>query len=452
VIPRYTLPEMSAVWSEEAKLSHWLRIEILACEGWARLGRIPAQDLEEIKAKAVVPTPERVAEIEKVTDHDVAAFVQAAAEPIGPPGRWIHFGLTSSDLLDTALALQLREAAALVLGRLERLLGAVKRRALEHRDTICMGRTHGVHAEPTTFGHKLALWAFELDRDRDRLRRARQSVSVGKISGVVGTYSQIDPGVEEFVCGELGLRPAEAASQVIQRDVHAEFVGALALTAATLEKMAVEIRHLARTEVREVEEPFGEGQKGSSAMPHKRNPVLSERICGLARVVRGNLQAALENVALWHERDISHSSAERIILPDSTIAVDYMLHLATKVIEGLRVFPERMRANIDAVGGVFFSQRVLLALVDAGLPREEAYAIVQRAATDTWERGAHFREAVWTEIEGRSLLGKEEFWALFVLRPFVQHLDGVFARLEKLDVNTEPAPSPIRGSGTGRGR
>jgi adenylosuccinate lyase len=432
---------MASVWSEETKLAHWMRIEILVCEAWTRLGKIPPEDLEEIRARAAVPTPQRVAEVEKVTDHDVAAFVQAVAETIGPAGRWIHFGLTSSDLLDTALALQLREAADVVLGRLEGLLALVKRRALEHRDTICMGRTHGVHAEPTTFGHKLALWAFELDRDRERLRRASASVSVGKISGVVGTYSEVDPSVEEFVCGELGLRPAEAASQVIQRDVHAEFVAALALTAATLEKMALEVRHLARTEVREVEEPFGEGQKGSSAMPHKRNPVLSERICGLARVVRANLQAALENVALWHERDISHSSVERIILPDSSIAVDYMLHLATRVIDGLRVFPDRMRANMEAVDGVFFSQRVLLALVDAGLPREEAYAIVQRAATETWERGAHFREAVWAEIEDRGLVTKEDFWSLFVLRPFVQHLDGVFARLEKLDVNL-PAPSP----------
>ena len=434
MIPRYTLPDMAAVWSEERKLEHWLRIEILACEGWARLGRIPQEDVDRIKANAVVPTPGRVADLERVTDHDVAAFVQAAAEPLGPEGRWIHFGLTSSDLLDTALALQMREALGLVLGKLEALLAVVKRRALEHRDTLCIGRTHGVHAEPTTFGHKLALWAFELDRDRGRLRTALEAVSVGKLSGVVGTYSQVDPAVEEFVCGELGLRPAEAASQVIQRDVHAEFVWALAATAATLEKIGLEIRHLARTEVREVQEPFAEGQKGSSAMPHKRNPVRSERICGLARVVRSNLQAALEDVALWHERDISHSSVERIVLPDSAIAVDYMLHLATGLVEGLRVFPDRMRENLESTGGLFFSQRVLSALIEAGLPRDDAYRAVQRAAADTWDRGLHLRERVWEEIEPTGVLSRDQVWALFRVEPFVEHLDGVFARLEKLEV------------------
>ena len=437
MIPRYTLPEMAAVWSEETKLSHWLRIEVLACEGWARLGTIPPEDLEAIRVRAVAPSPERVAELERVTNHDVAAFVQAVAEPIGPAGRWIHFGLTSSDLLDTALALQLRDAADLVLARLERLLGVVKRMALEHRETICMGRTHGVHAQPTTFGHKLAIWAFELDRDRDRLRAARQTVSVGKISGVVGTYSEVDPRVEEYVCGELGLRPADAANQVVQRDVHAEFVWALAATAATLEKMATEIRHLTRTEVREVEEPFGQGQKGSSAMPHKRNPVLSERVCGLARVVRAGLAPALEDVALWHERDISHSSVERVILPDSSIALHYMLFVMTKVLEGLRIFPDRMRANIDSTHGVFFSQRVLLALVERGLPREQAYDIVQRAATESWERDAHFREAVWRSVEGSGAISKEDFWGLFQLGPFIRDLDAVFARLEKLDVGTK---------------
>ncbi len=422
MIPRYTLPEMAAVWSEERKLEHWLRIEVLACEGWARLGRIPERDVAEIRSRAVAPTPDRVAEIERVTNHDVAAFVQAVAEPLGPTGRWIHFGLTSSDLLDTTLAVQMGEACDLILGKVERLLGSVKRRALEHRDTLCIGRTHGVHAEPTTFGHKLALWAFELDRDRDRLRRAREAVRVGKLSGVVGTYSEVDPAVEEYVCAQLGLRPAEAASQVIQRDVHAEFVWALAATAATMEKMATEIRHLARTEVREVQEPFGRGQRGSSAMPHKRNPVISERLCGLARVVRANLQAALEDVALWHERDISHSSVERVILPDSSIAVDYMAHLAAGLVDGLLVDPARMRSNVE------------LTLVDAGMVREEAYAIVQRAAAETWERDAQFRDAVWAEIEDRGLVGREEFEALFALRPFVERLDGVFARLEKLDV------------------
>ncbi len=435
MIPRYTLPEMAAVWSEETKLANWLRIELLACRAWARLGVVPPEDLEQIERRAIVPTPERVDEIERVTNHDVAAFVDAVAEPIGEAGRWIHFGLTSSDVLDTGLALQMRDACDLVLAKLETLLAVVKRRALEHRDTICIGRTHGVHAEPTTFGHKLAVWAFELDRDRSRLRAARQAVSVGKLSGVVGTYSQVEPAVEEFVCAELGLKAAEAATQVVQRDVHAEFLWALAATAATLEKIALEIRHLARTEVREVQEPFGRGQKGSSAMPHKRNPVLCERICGLARLVRSNLQAALEDVALWHERDISHSSVERVILPDSSITVDYLLHLAIRVVDGLVVDPDRMRTNLDSTGGLFFSQRILSALVAAGVPREEAYRAVQRAAARTWEQGLHFREEAWAEIEPLGVIGREEFWALFVLDPFVRNLDGMFARLEKLDAS-----------------
>ena len=429
---------MASVWSEETKLAHWLRIEVLAVEGWARIGQIPEEDARIIRERAVTPTPERVEEIESVTHHDVAAFVQAAAEPIGDAGRrWLHFGLTSSDVLDTALALQLRDAADVILARLERVLGVVVGRALEHRDTICVGRTHGVHAEPTTFGHKVALWAFELDRDRDRLRRAREAVSVGKLSGVVGTYSQVDPRVEEFVCGELGLRPAEAASQVVQRDVHAEYVGVLALTAATLEKIALEIRHLARTEVREVEEPFAAGQKGSSAMPHKRNPILCERVCGLARVVRANQQAALEDVALWHERDISHSSVERVILPDSTIAVDYMLSLTERVVGGMRVFPDRMRRNLELTGGLIFSQGVLLALVERGLSRDEAYAIVQEAAGRGWDAGKQFREVLWADVETRGLLSRTEFDALFDPAPFVRHLDGVFSRLEKLPLTHE---------------
>jgi adenylosuccinate lyase len=433
---------MARVWAEETKLAHWLRIEVLACEGWARLGRIPEEDLQRIRERATAPTPQRVAELENITNHDVAAFVQAVAEPIGPAGRWIHFGLTSSDLLDTALALQMRDSLDLILPELEDLLAVVKRRALEHRYTICMGRTHGVHAEPTTFGHKLAVWAFELDRDRERLRRARESASVGKLSGVVGTYSQVRPEVEEYVCSELGLRPAEAATQVVQRDAHAEFMWALAATSATLEKMAVEIRHLARTEVREVQEPFGAGQKGSSAMPHKRNPIVSERICGLARLVRSNLQAALEDVALWHERDISHSSVERVILPDSSIAVHYMLHVATTLIDGLIVDAGRMRANVDSTQGVFFSQRVLSELVERGMERDRAYAAVQKAAADSWDRGAHFRERMWEEIEGLGVISRDEFWALFVLRPFVEPLDAVFARLQKLEVSSASPDEP----------
>jgi adenylosuccinate lyase len=428
VIPRYTLPEMGAVWAEETKLDHWLRIEVLACEAWAELGRIPPGDLEAIRSGASVD-PDRVRRIEETTHHDVAAFVQAVAETLGPAGRWIHFGMTSSDLLDTALALQLRAAADLLLVKLEALLAAVRDRALEHRATLCLARTHGVHAEPTTFGHKLAVWAFELDRDRDRLRRARDVVSVGKVSGVVGTYASVDPFVEEHVCRELGLRPAEAATQVIQRDRHAEYVGALAITAATLEKIAVELRHLARTEVREVEEPFEPGQKGSSAMPHKRNPVLCERITGLARVVRAAVQPALEDVALWHERDISHSSVERVILPDSTIALDHMLHLAEHVVRRLRVFPDRMRANLEAGGGLAFSQRVLLALIDRGMGRDEAYRLVQEAAAEAWDRDADFRQG----IRARTDLTEVELAAAF--EPRLDHLEDVFARLEKLEVS-----------------
>ncbi|MGH2653693.1 MAG: adenylosuccinate lyase [Actinomycetota bacterium] len=429
MIPRYTLPEMGAVWAEETKLGHWLRIEVLACEAWGELGRIPPADLEAIRSGASVD-PDRVRRIEETTHHDVAAFVQAVAETVGPAGRWIHFGMTSSDLLDTALALQLRDAADLLLAKLEALLAAVRDRALEHRATLCVARTHGVHAEPTTFGQKLAVWAFELDRDRDRLRRARDAVGVGKVSGVVGTYGSVDPFVEEHVCRELGLRPSEAATQVIQRDRHAEYVGALAITAATVEKIAVELRHLARTEVREVEEPFEPGQKGSSAMPHKRNPVLCERITGLARVVRAAVQPALEDVALWHERDISHSSVERVILPDATIALDYMLHLAEHVVRRLRVFPDRMRANLEAGGGLAFSQQVLLALIDRGMGRDHAYRLVQEAAAEAWDRGADFSDG----IRARTELTDVELAAAF--EPRLGHLEGVFARLEKLEVES----------------
>jgi adenylosuccinate lyase len=433
VIPRYTLPEMAEIWSEEAKIQHWLRIEILACEAWNRLGRIPDEDLERIKRRASA-TPERVRELEDTTKHDVAAFVQAAAEPVGEAGRWIHFGMTSSDLLDTALALQLRAAADLLLDRLEVLLAVVRDTALEHRGAVCVGRTHGVIAEPTTFGHKLAVWAFELSRDRERLRRARDSISVGKVSGAVGTYAAVDPFVEEYVCRELDLAPADAATQIVQRDRHAEYLGALAVTGATLEKIALEVRHLARTEVREVEEPFEPGQKGSSAMPHKRNPILCERIAGLARLLRGNAHVALENVALWHERDISHSSAERVIFPDSTILLHYMLHLSEFVVRGLRVFPDRMRANLEQGGGLVYSQQVLLALIDRGLGRDDAYRIVQAAAAEAWDRGADFREQVSSNDEVRRLVTDDELDALF--RPRLDNLDAVFARLEKLEVST----------------
>ena len=436
MIPRYTLPEMAAVWSDEARFGHWLEIEILAVEAWARLGTVPAEDARAIRDRAGI-TVERVNELEQVTKHDVAAFVQAVGESVGDAGRWIHFGMTSSDVLDTGLALQLRGAADLLLGRVETLLGVTKRLALEHRDTVMVGRTHGVHAEPTSFGQKLALWAFELDRDRERLRRAKDAVSVGAISGVVGTYAAVDPRIEEEVCAKLGLRPAEASSQIIPRDRHAEYMAALAILASSLDEFATEIRHLARTEVREVQEPFAEGQKGSSAMPHKRNPVRCERITGLARVIRGNLQAALENVALWHERDISHSSAERVILPDSTIALDFMLADLAEVLVSLRVYPERMRENLDAGGGLAYSQSVLLALVDAGLSRDDAYRIVQEAAAAAWDGEADFRTELTARAEVAERLSTDELEALFDPARYLRNLDVVFDRLAKLSVSED---------------
>ena len=433
MIPRYSLPEMAAVWSDEARLAHWLEIELLAAEAWAELGRIPDEDAATCRDRASF-TLEEVFERERVTRHDVAAFVDVVAASIGPEGRWIHYGLTSSDVLDTAFALQLRRAADLLLARLERLLAVVKRRALAYRDTPIMGRSHGVHAEPTSFGHKLAVWVFELDRDRERLRRARETVSVGAISGVVGSYAAVDPRVQELVCARLGLRSAEATTQVIQRDRHAEYMTTLAVVASTLDKMATEIRHLARTEVREVQEPFAEGQKGSSAMPHKRNPVVCERVSGLARVIRGHAQTALENVALWHERDISHSSAERLIFPDATGLLDFMLRDMAAVMDGLVVFLDRMAEHVMSLGGIAFSQSVLLALVDAGLPREDAYRIVQGAAAVAWDEDGSFREAIAADPDVRERLSDGQLDSLFDARRFLRNLRGVFEQLEKVPV------------------
>jgi len=430
VIPRYTLPEMARIWSDETKLEWWLEVEVLAVEAWAKLGTIPPEDAAAIRERAAA-TPDEVREVEKTTNHDVAAFVQVAAEKVGDAGRWLHYGLTSSDVLDTALAKQLSLACGQIQERLGALLVLVRDTSLEHRDTLCLGRTHGVAAEPTTFGHKLAVWTFELLRDADRVARAREAVSVGKVSGAVGTYSVVDPSVEEHVCRELGLEPAPASTQVVQRDRHAELMSALAITAATLEKIALEVRHLARTEVREVQEGFAKGQKGSSAMPHKRNPITAERITGLARLVRGNLQAALENVALWHERDISHSSVERVILPDTTIAVDYMLELTRRLIDGLVVFPERMRENLMVGGGLVFSQAVLTALIEAGMTREDAYGMVQAAASKAWDEGASFRETIGADAAVTERLDPEALAAAF--EPKLGHLDAVFDRLEKLE-------------------
>jgi adenylosuccinate lyase len=420
---------MTRIWSDEGKLARWLDVELAALEGWAEVGVVPPESVAEIAAKAATPSPERVAEIEALTHHDVAAFVDAVSEELGAEGRWFHYGLTSSDVVDTALALQIRDAGALILVGLERAFAAVVARAEEHRKTLQIGRTHGIHAEPTTFGLKLAGWAFELDRDRTRLERALEGIRVGKLSGAVGTYSATDPEVERVACERLGLEPAPVSTQILQRDRHAELLSTLALVAASLEKFALEIRHLARTEVAEVQEPFGEGQKGSSAMPHKRNPVVAERISGLARVVRAAATVGLENVALWHERDISHSSAERVVVPDAFLALDYMLDRFAWLAEGLIVRPERMRRNLDASHGLFFSQRLLLALVESGLTRDEAYRLVQRHALRAWDEEQDFRELVRAD---RELAGRVDLDAVFELTAYTRHVDTVFERLRSL--------------------
>jgi adenylosuccinate lyase len=420
---------MARIWSDEGKLARWLDVELAALEGWAEVGVVPAEAAGQIAAKAEPPSPKRVAEIEALTHHDVAAFVDAVAGELGDAGRWFHYGLTSSDVVDTALALQIRDAGALILGGLERAFAVVVARAEEQRETLQIGRTHGIHAEPTTFGLKLAGWAFELDRDRARLERGLEGMRVGKLSGAVGTYSATDPEVERVACERLGLEPAPTSTQILQRDRHAELLSTLALGAASLEKFALEIRHLARTEVAEVQEPFGRGQKGSSAMPHKRNPVVAERICGLARVVRAAATVGLENVALWHERDISHSSAERVVVPDAFLALDYMLDRFGWLVEGLVVHPERMRRNLDSSHGLFFSQRLLLALVESGLTRDEAYRLVQRHALRAWDEEQDFRELVRAD---RELAGRVDLDAVFDLTAYTRHVDTVFERLRSL--------------------
>jgi adenylosuccinate lyase len=429
---------MARIWSDEGKLARWLEVELAALDAWAALGAVPADAAAEIRERAVSPSAERVAEIEERTQHDVAAFVDAVGEQLGPVGRWFHYGLTSSDVVDTALSLQLQAAGRLVLDELERALSVVIARAEEHRGTLMIGRTHGVHAEPTTFGLKLAVWAFELDRARARVLRALEGVRVGKFSGAVGTYAATDPEVERLACERLGLEPAAAATQVIQRDRHAELLSALAVTAASLEKFALEIRHLARTEVREVEEPFRRGQKGSSAMPHKKNPVVAERICGLARVVRGAAVVGLENVALWHERDISHSSAERVVIPDAFLALDYMLDRFSWLVEGLVVRPERMRRNLESSHGLFFSQRLLLALIDSGLERARAYEVVQRTAMRAWEEEQDFADLARRDGEITSRLDSSALHAVFDLGAYTRHVDVVFDRLHALTRREEP--------------
>jgi adenylosuccinate lyase len=421
---------MARVWSEEHKLELWLDVELAALDAWAELGAVPERAARRARERAKAPAPARVAELEQRTNHDLAAFVDAVAEELGEDGRFLHYGLTSSDVVDTALALQAQEAGVLLLEGVERALAAVLARAEEHRGTLMIGRTHGVHAEPTTLGLKLAGWAFELARGRRRLRRALEGMRVGKLSGAVGTYSATDPELERIACERLGLEPAPVSTQIVQRDRHAELLAALALLAASLEKFATEIRHLARTEVREVEEPFAAGQKGSSAMPHKRNPITAERICGLARVVRSHALVGLENVALWHERDISHSSAERVVLPDAFLAVDYMLDRFAWLVEGLVVHPQRMRANLESSGGLFFSQRLLLALVDSGLARDEAYRLVQRHALRAWDEGLDFRELVSADGE---IAGRVDLASVFDLSACTRHVDTVFERLQALE-------------------
>jgi adenylosuccinate lyase len=423
---------MARIWSDEGRLARWLDVELAALDGWAAVGVVPAAAAAEIRARAVPPAPERVAEIEERTQHDLAAFVDAVAEQLGPVGRWFHYGLTSSDVIDTALALQLREAGELLLAGLDGAREAVIKQADEHRTTVMMGRTHGVHAEPTTFGLKLAVWAFELDRARVRLVNALEGMLVGKLSGAVGTYAAIDPEVEAVACDRLGLDPAPASTQIIQRDRHSELLNALAVCAASLEKFALEIRHLSRTEVAEVQEPFAKGQKGSSAMPHKKNPVVAERICGLARVVRAAAVVGLENVALWHERDISHSSAERVVIPDAFLALDYMLDRFTWLMRGLVVRPERMHRNLEASHGLFFSQRLLLALVESGLERAKAYELVQRAAMRAWDEEQEFAEVVRADPEITGHLQADALDTVFDLGAYTRHVDVVFERLAAL--------------------
>jgi len=418
---------MTRIWSQEAKYEAWLRVELAVCEVYGRRGIIPVDALGRIKARASV-NAQRIDEIEATTRHDVIAFLTNLEEALGADSRFVHIGLTSSDVVDTAQALQLQQAAELILAGLERFRSGVRALALKHKDTLCVGRTHGIHAEPMTFGLKAALWFVEAGRNLERVKRGREAVRVGKISGAVGTFAHVDPDVEEEVCRLLGLEPAPVSTQVVQRDRHAEFCAALAIVAASLEKVALEIRSLQRTEVLEAEEPFTEGQKGSSAMPHKRNPVSCEQVCGLARVVRTNSLAALENVALWHERDISHSSVERIVLPDSTCLVDYMLHQMTRIIEGLEVYPQRMKENMERSFGLMFSQRVLLTLAEKGLPRQQAYELVQRNAMRAWKERVAFRDLLAADREVMGRLTPAELDGCFDPAWYLRNVDAIYRR------------------------
>ncbi len=428
MIPRYSLPRMAAIWELDYRFQVWLRIEILACEAWAQLGMIPAQALKEIKAHAAFDL-KRIEEIERAVRHEVVAFLTAVAERVGESSRFIHLGLTSSDVMDTALAFQLQQAAAILLEDLDALLAVLKRLANNHRQTVMVGRTHGVHAEPMTFGLKVARWYSEMHRNRDRLEQAKEAVGYGKVSGSVGTYAHSPPSIEAYVCEKLGLKPEPLSSQIVPRDRHAQFLGTLSIIGASLDNIATEIRHLQRSEVSEAAEPFTEGQKGSSSMPHKKNPVTCEQISGLSRVLRGNAIAALENVTLWHERDISHSSVERIILPDSTILLDYLLVKMREILEGLQVYPQHMERNLQKTHGLLFSQRVLLALTEKGVSREGAHNLVQRNATKAWETEEHFQTLLVKDPEVLQHLSADEIAACFDLKPYLEHVDTIFARL-----------------------
>lgn len=428
MIERYTRKEMGDIWSMENKFRKWLEVEIAVCEAWAELGKIPQDALKEIKEKADFDL-KRIDEIEATVKHDVIAFLTAVAEKVGPVSRYIHMGLTSSDVVDTALALQMREAANLIMEDLKKIKELFRQKAFQYKDTICMGRSHGVHAEPTSFGLRFALWYEEAGRNIERLASAIERISVGKISGAVGTFSNIPPEIEEIALKKLGLKPEPVATQVVQRDRHAEFLSVLALIAAMVEKVAVEIRHLQRTEVLEAEEPFTEGQKGSSAMPHKRNPVGCENLSGLARLVRSNAFASFENIALWHDRDISHSSVERVIIPDNCILVDYMLNRLYGIIKDLRVYPERMLKNIELSYGLYNSQRVLLALVEKGLTREEAYKIVQSNAMQSWKEGKPFMELLLNDGSVRKYLTEDEIKSIFDLNYYTRNIDHIYRRV-----------------------
>ncbi len=427
MINRYTRPAMGAIWEDENRYRIWLEIEVLACEAQAQQGVIPAEAVAVIRAKAKFDV-QRIEAIEEEVRHDVIAFLTNVGEYVGPEARFIHLGMTSSDVLDTALAVQMKQSGEMLLQSLEKLAGVLARRAKEFKTTITVGRTHGIHAEPTTFGLKLALWYAEAQRNIARMKAAVERIAVGQISGAVGTFEHLSPAVEEYVCARLGLTPAPVSTQVLQRDRHAEFMNALALTGASLEKIATEIRHLQKTEVLEAEEYFSKGQKGSSAMPHKRNPITCERIAGLARVLRGNAQAAMENVALWHERDITHSSVERVVIPDSCILLDYMLALTTDVVDRLLVYPENMLKNLHRTHGLIFSQSVLLALTKKGMKREDAYRIVQTCAMDVWQSGKEFKDLLLAEPAVRDMLGVDGVESLFDLNKSIKNVDVIFAR------------------------